>query len=290
VQRAREADEKKWAAEEMLMYQEVLRQEDELKRVQAQIKKRELANAYAAQISLARQAKEDTPDSGSSIAKAADKWTADSRDEVASRAYDREQRDTAARRNRQTATNEALRQQVEDKRQRETARKAAEQEQAALFLHEASEGLRRDAEEANARRYQRQMFAYGLDEQRGLKSQEPQVYLDAFTAGQLGNKENSYGRGRVSGYQHAYISSPFTTEALAQVPRKPPMSRTSAPYAVYDDLALPSKLVAKPRISAPYALYDELETTTNYRTTDAEPQQLRGYHRAESVNIKRGRS
>jgi hypothetical protein len=91
-----------------------------LKRVKDQVKKRELADSYAAQISLSKQTKEDTSRPGASFrdvsrAEAVDRWETDTKDEVATRALEREQREQVVRRNKQSATNKALRQQVEER-------------------------------------------------------------------------------------------------------------------------------------------------------------------------------
>lgn len=286
AKKEREADDKKWAAEEMQMLQEVVKQEEELKRIQSQVQKREMANTYATQIGLARQGKEDKQPSFNdrSRAEAVDRWISDSKDEVANRALQREQREAIVRRNKQSATNEALRVQVEEKKQREAAAKAHEREQAAAYLRRANEAKEKEVEEASSRQYQKQLLSYELDMQRGAKVAEPRNYVDAFTAGQHINKENTASDKAVrpAEFKPAYKSSPYATDAVEQVSRKP-VQRTSVPYAVYEDTAPASKHAARPRESVPYALHDELGPIARAHPADIPgvPRNLTAYQRAQ---------
>jgi hypothetical protein len=297
AQRVREADEKKWAAEEMQMYQEVLKQEDELKRVQEQVKKRELADSYADQISLSKQRKEDTSKPGASFrdvsrAEAADRWVADSKDEVATRALEKEQREQVARRNKQSATNEALRQQVEEKKQRDLAAKLTEKREADAYIHRVKEGVKQEAHAASMRRHQQLQFGRDLDVSKQI--QEPDVPEEApRAAGMLINKENSTQARKAAEFRPVHMKSPFATEVAEPASRKP-VARASAPYAVNGDAVLPTKVTPKPRSSAPFALNDELEPARGAHPTDIPgvPRHLTAFQRQQydmAAQAKRGR-
>mmetsp|Transcript_7848 Transcript_7848/g.15069 ORF Transcript_7848/g.15069 Transcript_7848/m.15069 type:complete len:332 (+) Transcript_7848:1514-2509(+) len=295
--KARDVEDKRWAAEEMQMYQEVLKQEEELKRVQTQVAKREMANAYASQISLARQGKEDKFEPGfRDRTEAVDRWIAESKDEVAQRAIEKEQRDNLARRNRQASINEALRQQVEEKKQRELAAKILERQQADAYLRKVDEANQREAYQANEKQQQKKQFAYELDMQRGVQQKEPtpsRPIVDAFTSGHHLNKENA-SAGRRTEAKPAYRSSPFATDDTVETVVRKPQSRSSAPYAVYEESAPATRVSAAPRSVAPFALYDDLEPLARGHPTDIPgvPRHLTAHQRSQydTTNpAKRGR-